>query len=194
MHSSPSTYYIIFAAITALAILFQAFVLLGIFFAVRKGVDKVVDVTDEVKRQALPVIVSTRNLLEDISPKLKTATKNLTEVSYTLRNQASNVNKSVEALLDKTDAQIGRIDEMVTDAFNAVDQAAKAVEKTVSVPARRVSSIVNGVKTGVEVFMGRKKHSSPNSPGAAETEAVKAEEQSGPDQTIQPPPTTSSSS
>jgi hypothetical protein len=194
MHSSPSTYYIIFTAVTALGILLQAVVLLAIFFAVRKAIGKLHEVTDDVRQQALPVIASTRSLLEDISPKLKIATSNLTEVSYTLRHQANHVNKTMEALLNKTDVQIDRIDEMVTGAFNAVDQASRVVEKTVSVPARRVSGIVNGFKAGMEVFIGRKKQSAPNGPGAGKIREQGGSGSDDPDQIIQPPPTTSSPS
>jgi ElaB/YqjD/DUF883 family membrane-anchored ribosome-binding protein len=168
MHSSPPIYYIVFTAVTAVGVLLQALVLLAIYFAVRKSVSKLHAVTDEVRQEALPLLASARSLVEDISPKLKVATSNLMEVSYTLRQQASHINATVEALLDKTNAQISRVDEMVTGTFDAVNQATQAIENAVDVPIRRVSAIVSGIKTGVGVFIGRKRHASRNGSSAAE--------------------------
>jgi len=161
MQSLPPIYYIIFTAVTALAVLLQALVLLAIYLALRKTLGKLHAVTDEVKGQVLPLVASTKSLIDDISPKLKVATSNLTEVSQTLRQQATHLNGTVESLLDKTNAQVSRVDEMVTAAFDAVDHAARTIEGAVSVPVRRVSGIVNGVRTGVEVFFGTRKYPSP---------------------------------
>lgn len=166
-HSLSPVYYIVFTAVTALAVLLQALVLLGIYFAIRKSMGKLHEVADEVKGKTLPILSTTQNLLEDISPKLKIATSNLTEVSHTLRHQANHLNGTVESLLDKTNAQIGRVDEMVTATFNALDQASRAVEVAVALPARRVSGVIHGVRAGVEVLLGKKSHSSTNGTSGA---------------------------
>jgi uncharacterized protein (DUF885 family) len=150
MHASPPTYYIIFTAVTAVAVLLQAFVLLAIFIALRKSMN-------EMKEKVLPAVASARSLLEDVGPKLKVATTNLAEVSHTLRQQAEHLNQTVESLLNKTDAQVSRVNEIVTAVFNAVDQASKALENAVSVPARRVTGVINGVRAGVEALVGRRK-------------------------------------
>jgi hypothetical protein len=162
MHASPPTYYVIFTAVTAAAVLLQAFVLLAIFIALRKSMSEFREIAQEVKEKALPAIVSARSLIEDVSPKLKVATSNLMEVSHTLRHQSKHINETVESLLNKTDAQVRRVDEMVTATFNAVDQASKALENAVSIPARRVTGVIHGVRAGVEAFVGRRKYSSGN--------------------------------
>jgi methyl-accepting chemotaxis protein len=162
MHNLPPIYYIIFTAVTALGVLLQAFVLLAIFFAVRKAAEKLHKVTDE----ALPAIASTKSLLEDISPKLKVAVSNLTEVSHTLRHQANHLDETVETLLNKTNAQVKRVDAMVTGAFDAMDHASKVVEGVVAAPARRVSGVIQGLKAGVEVFLAKK----PAAPEVPKTE------------------------
>jgi hypothetical protein len=156
MHSLPPIYYIIFTAITSLGVLLQALVLLGIYLAIRKSTGKLHEVVDELKGKALPAIASTQSLLDDISPKLKIATSNLTEVSHRLRHQANQMNVTVDSLLEKTNAQINRVDEMVTATFDAMNQVSRAVETAVSLPARRVSGVLHGLRVGVEVLLGRK--------------------------------------
>jgi hypothetical protein len=161
MHSSPPTYYIVFTAVTAVGVLLQAFVLLAIFFALRKSMGDFREIAREVKEKALPAIASAHSLIDDVSPKLKVATSNLAEVSHTLRLQANHVNETIESLLNRTDVQIRRVDEMVTATFNAVDQASRALESAVSAPARRVSGIIHGVKAGVEAFVGKRSSRAP---------------------------------
>jgi uncharacterized protein (DUF885 family) len=157
MHASPPTYYIIFTAVTAVAVLLQAFVLLAIFIALRKSMSEFQAIANEMKDKVLPAVASARSLLEDVSPKLKVATTNLAEVSHTLRQQAEHLNQTVESLLNKTDAQVSRVNEMVTAVFNAVEQASRALEIAVSIPARRVTGVINGVKAGVEALVGRRR-------------------------------------
>ena len=118
----------IFTAILAVSVLLQAGVLLGMFIAMRRSAIKMQGLADEVKEKALPALVTTRSLLEDLAPKLKSATADLAEVLHTLRHQTTHVSESLDALLNKTNAQVNRVDEMVTATFDALDYASKAVE------------------------------------------------------------------
>jgi ABC-type transporter Mla subunit MlaD len=161
MHALPPTYYIIFTAVTAVAVLLQALVLLAIFIALRKSLSEFQKIANE---KVLPAVASARSLLEDVGPKLKVATTNLAEVSHTLRHQADHLSQTVESLLNKTDAQVSRVNELVTAVFNAVDQASRALENAVSAPARRVTGVINGVRAGVEVLVGRRRPAPTNAP------------------------------
>lgn len=150
----------IFTAITAISVLIQAGVLLGMFIVMRKSTVKMLGLVDEVKAQALPAIASSKELLEDIAPKLKVATANLTEVSHTLRNESKHVSETVDELLAKVNAQMNRVDGMVTSTFDAVDRVTGSVEDAISTSGRRFSGVVNGVRTGVGVFLGSRRRSS----------------------------------
>jgi uncharacterized membrane protein len=187
MHSLSPTVYIVFTAVTAAGVLLQAFVLLAIYFAIRRSSDKLHETLDEVKAKALPAIDSAQSLLNDVSPRLKTATTNLTEVSQTLRGQASHVNATVESLLEKVNVQIERVDEMVTATFNALSQASRAVEMAIGTPARRVSGLLHGLRVGVEVLMKGRKNGGPT-PSVEETvspESAQAEPSAAAKSTVQ---------
>jgi hypothetical protein len=163
MQSVPQSYILvlaIFTAVTAISVLIQAGVLLGMFIAMRKAMAKMMGVVDEVKTQALPAIASSKELLEDIAPKLKVATANLTEVSHTLRHETTHVSEIVDELLAKVNAQVNRVDGMVTATFDAVDRATGSVEGAISTSGKRFSGVINGVRTGVRVFLGTRRRSS----------------------------------
>lgn len=150
----------IFTAITAISVLIQAGVLLGMFIVMRKSTVKMLGLVDEVKAQALPAIASSKELLEDIAPKLKVATANLTEVSHTLRHESKHVSETVDELLAKVNAQMNRVDGMITSTFDAVDRVTGSMEDAISTSGRRFSGVINGVRTGVGVFLGSRRRSS----------------------------------
>jgi len=159
MQTSPaSDFYlvlVIFTAITAFSLLLQACCLLVMAVVVRKTMKKVQAIADEAKGKALPVIASAQTLLDDISPKLKTATSELSELSQKVRHQAQNVNQTMDNALVKANAQIRRIDEILTTTINAVDHATKTIEGALASPTRRISGIIHGVRVGLGVFLGK---------------------------------------
>lgn len=156
MSPVPQSYILllaIFTIVTAISVLIQAGVLLGMFIVLRKSMVKMQAVVDEVKEKALPAIASTRTLIEDVTPKLKSVTADLTEVTHTARAQAKNVGESMDDLLAKANAQINRVDRLTTGAIDAVDHASHAIESAVTVPVKHVSGIINGLKAGFGVFV-----------------------------------------
>ena len=174
MQSIPQSYILvlaIFTAVTAIAVLIQAGVLLGMFIVMRKAMVKVMRVVDE----ALPAISASKELLEDIGPKLKTATANLTEVSETVRHEAKYVSETVDEVLAKVNTQLNRVDRIVTSTFDAVDHVTGSVEGALSSSGRRFSGVINGVKTGVEVFFGSKRRSSYRDANGASSSAGEPE-------------------
>lgn len=165
METVPQSYILvlaIFTAITAVAVLIQAGVLLGMFIVMRKSMMKMQALADEVKGKALPALTTTQALLEDLAPKLKVATANLTEVTHTLRTETKHVTETVDVLLNKANVQMNRVDGMLTATFDAVDHAAHAMENAVTVPVRRFSGVVNGVRTGVEFLFRSNRRSAYN--------------------------------
>jgi hypothetical protein len=152
----PPVYYIVFTAVTALGVLLQAFVLLAIYIAIRRTIARLHEVTDELKQQVLPTIATARNLLEDVSPKLKVASSNLVAASQSLRHQANHASATVDELLDMTMVQAARVDEIVTAGIDSAAYAAQAVQHAFSVPVRQVSALVAALKAAFEVLRGRK--------------------------------------
>lgn len=167
----PTIYYIIFTAVTAAGVVLQALVLLGMFLAIRKSMQKMHETTDELKVHVVPAAAAARRLIEDISPKLKIASTNLVEASHSLRHQANHINATVDDVLNKTTAHVAHVDEMVGAIFTSVNHASTALQHAVAAPYKQFSGIVAGVKAGFSVL--RRKE--PVAEEAVSTEAVVSE-------------------
>jgi methyl-accepting chemotaxis protein len=149
---TPQIVFIIFTAVTSVGVLIQAFVLLGMYFAVKKTTDKVHELSDQLKQHLVPTIATTRNLVEEISPKVKVITSNLVEASSTLRSQAEHINKTLVGVADMAEAQASRVDEMATAVLDGLTQATAAVQHGIATPLKQVSGVFNGLRAGMDVL------------------------------------------
>jgi len=148
----PPYIYIIFTAATAIGVLIQAGILLGMFFGLRKLQNRIEHILNHVSDHALPLIASSKVLLHELSPQVKTITSNLLEVSETLKHESHNIKGSVDDVLEKTRAQTARVDEMVSGTLDGLSHASAAIQHGIEAPLRQLSGIFNGLKAGFGVF------------------------------------------
>jgi hypothetical protein len=151
-NSTTQTLLVIFIAVAAVSILMQAGFTVAMFFGARKAQKKLMDLADDVRLHALPAIMSSREVIQDISPKLKSITENLNATSATFRSRADQVSGFVGDVTGKAQAQASRVDGMVKGTLDQLTFAVQAIEHGVAAPVRQVNGIINGLRAGVEVM------------------------------------------
>lgn len=156
LHTLPPIYYIVFTAVTAIAMVLQMLILLGIWLSVRSAFKKLSQTAEELQVKVTPTVAAVHDLLDDMSPKLKNAAGNLNEATHTLRTQTEQWNAALNSLLERTTKQVNRVDAMTTAAFDTIENLARAIETMVEIPARRISKMVRGVRAGFDVLFGKK--------------------------------------
>jgi hypothetical protein len=149
---TPQIVFIIFTAVTSVGVLIQAFVLLSMFFAVKKATSEARELSDQLKQHLVPTLAITRNLVEDISPKIKVATSNLVEASSILRSQAEHINKTVAQVADIAQTQASRVDEMATAVLDGITQATAAIQHGIATPLKQVTGVLHGLRVGFDVL------------------------------------------
>ena len=155
MDKSSQTLLVIFIAVAAVSILMQAGFTLGMFIGARKAQKKLMALADDVRLHALPVIMSSRELIQDITPKLKTITENLAAISTTLRSKTEQVGGLVADVTNRAEAQAARVDGMVKGTLDHLTSAVQAIEHGIAVPVRQVNGILNGLRAGVDVMRNK---------------------------------------
>lgn len=144
----------LFIALTGIAILLQAVVLLLLYLGVRKSSAHMEAVADEVKTKALPALEAVQTLLKELSPKLHIIAENLTETTHSVRAQVERVDATVSDAVDRSRLQIIRADELLTRTLDRVEETSEMVHKTVVSPVRQVSGLIQGVTAGIEFLVG----------------------------------------
>lgn len=142
-------------AVTSIGILIQACVVIAIFIAGRKALTKVTQLVEDAREHLTPVLATSRGLLEDVSPKIKVITTNLTEVSDALRHQSNKINSAVDEVVGRTRNQAARVDGIVTGTLDGINNATASIQEGISAPVRKVTGFVNGLRAALDVLLQR---------------------------------------
>ncbi len=181
-----STIQILFIIFFILSVVVEIGVLLGLLIAALVTIKKLLAIVEEVKGKALPIVGDLRNVVQDVTPKVKTISGHLVEISATVRDQAKHVNTTVDDVVDKTRAQANKVDEMVSAVLGGLSHAGSTVSAGVSKPVRRISSLLHGLRVGIDHLFAQKTRRNGSAYRAGYEQGAED------DQTIHPPPTTSS--
>jgi hypothetical protein len=155
----------LFVALTGIAVLLQAGVLVALYFAVRKTSSRLEAVSEEVKTKALPTIDAAQSLLTELRPKLQVVADNMMETTTTVRSQVERVDATVNDALERARLQVIRADEMFGRTLDRVEQTSDIVTRTVVSPVRQVSGIIRGVTAGVEFLLSHRARKNGDSRG-----------------------------
>jgi methyl-accepting chemotaxis protein len=151
----------VFIGIAALAILLQAGILAGMFFALRKTSEKVNSLAEEVKTKVLPTAELAHSMVSDLRPKIETLVDNVSVSTTVLRTQLERVDATLTDIVDRTRLQVIRADEFVTSTMDKLEETRETVQRTVVSPVRQISGLMHGLTVGVETFFSRRRGRSP---------------------------------
>jgi uncharacterized protein YoxC len=146
-----------FVALTGVAVLLQAIVLLAIFVTLRKTARSIQEQVQDIRTSVLPVLDNTQALLADtrallgrVGPRIESATTDLAEITRGLRVQTVEVQVTAQDIMQRVRKQSGRIDGMVSTVLDGVDKAAEFVAGAVSRPMRQASAVLASLKAAME--------------------------------------------
>ncbi len=174
-HGIPDWIYITFTAVTAVGVLMQALVLLGMLFALKGALGRLNELSKKAEKHVIPVLQSARSLLEEVSPKLKVAAQNALEVSQsarevsvTARNETAKLAAALDDVLEKAAVQTDRVDEIVTAALSTVAHATATIQRSVATPMRQLAALLNGLRAGFDALRSKEPEAGPETVAAAE--------------------------
>lgn len=144
----------VFVALTGIAVLLQAGILLAMYLAMRASGARVEAIATEVKAKVMPTVDRAEAMLTEISPKLQVIADNLQAATTVLRDQVERVDATVKDAVDRGHLQIIRADELLTRTLDRVEQTSDMVHETVISPVRQLSGLMQGITVGLEFLFG----------------------------------------
>lgn len=151
------TLLIVSIAVTGVAVVFQALMLGGMFFALRKTSAKVELLAEEVKTKVLPTAELAHSMMTELRPKIVNVVDNVSVSTSMMRTQLERVDATLTDIVDRTRLQVIRADEFVSGTMDKLEETREAVQRTVVSPVRQISGLMHGVTAGVEAFFSRKR-------------------------------------
>jgi hypothetical protein len=153
--SGNSRLLMIFIGIVAFSMLVQAVVVIVFAVGAAKTTKRLMEIIEEVRGKAMPVLHETHGLIRDTSPKIKIITENFVETSHIVRSKAQEFDATASDVNLKARAQVDRVDEMVSSVLNTTAEITSNLQKAIRVPVREFSGLMNGLKAGLDVLVGR---------------------------------------
>lgn len=153
MHTiSEQTVELLVVAAVAVTMLIQAIVMLAVLSAVRAAAKSMREDIADVRSAIVPVVDNVRELMVRTAPNLESATVDLAAMTHNLRHQTADVQTAANEILDRIRQQSARVDQKLTDIFDAVDRATHFMTDSVSKPLRQISGILASAKAVIETL------------------------------------------
>jgi len=150
-----------FVAVTALAVVTQACVLVAIYLMSKRLSSQMERFMAETREMMVPVKAITENL--------KVASSNILEIGVSAREQFRRVESMVTDTGDVLRAQLNRLEEVTKDVADRIDSTADLVQSTVLRPVREVAAVAKGFGRGFD-FLFRRNKKPTNSAGSSSVE------------------------
>jgi hypothetical protein len=157
LSSGNSRLLMVFVGMVAVALIVQAIALIAMAVGAAKARKRGLEIVEEVRLKLMPIMDNTHSFIQDTAPKVKIITENFAETSHVIRSKAQEFDVTASDLNAKTRAQAARVDGIVTSALNTTTDVAETIQRGIKIPLREVSGIINGVKAGLDVLVGRAK-------------------------------------
>jgi hypothetical protein len=141
----------LFVALTAIAIITQAGVLIAIYLMSKRLSDQVERFMRDTREMMLPV--------RSIAENLRVASANLVEIGLSAREQFRRVEAIVTDTGEALHLQLARFDRVSQDVINRINETAEIVQDSVVRPAREIAALAKGLSRGFGAFLFRKSRS-----------------------------------
>ncbi len=149
----------VFIALTGIAVLLQAGVLLAMYLAMRKTTNDLQALASEVRTKVMPSIEQAQQIIAELRPKIDVIAENVRETSTTVKSQVQRLDATVNDMVDRARLQVIRADELLSRTFDRVEHTSEVVQKTVVSPVRQISGLMQGITVGLEfLFAGRRRN------------------------------------
>jgi hypothetical protein len=157
LSSGNSKLLMVFVAMVAIALVVQAIALVVMAVGAAKARKRGLEIVEELRLKVMPILDSSHGFIQDTAPKVKIITENFVETSHVIRAKAQEFDSTASDLNSKTRAQVARVDGMVTSVLNTTSDISETVQRGFKIPVREFSGLMNGLKAGLDVLVGRTK-------------------------------------
>jgi hypothetical protein len=163
LSSGNSRLLMFFVGMVAVALIAQACALIGMAIGAAKTRKRGLEIFEEIRAKMMPVLENSHGFIQETGPKVKIITDNLVEVSHVVRAKAMEFDATATDLNSKTRAQMNRVDGMMTSVLDTTSDISQTVTRGIKMPVREFSGLMNGLKAGLDVLVGRSKGPGRNS-------------------------------
>ena len=145
----------IFVALTAVAVMLQAGVLIAIYLVTKRTAEQFDKFTKDARELMVP--------MKSIADNMKTVSEDFIEVGLSAKEQFRRVEAIITDAGQSLQAQIDRFDRVSKSVAQRIDETAEVVQDSIVSPVRDISAFAKGLTRGFQFFFSRKARNSEES-------------------------------
>src|SRR5271156_309885 len=149
------TWVVISVVIAAIAIVFQACMLTAMFLQMKRTMERVERLTDNLETRVGPILTRVQILLEDTQPKISEMVADAAHVVYLARGQAQKLDRVVSEATDRLRGQMVAADRILTGTLETIEDVGVQFKRDFWGPVKKASAVVQGIKIGLDVLRSR---------------------------------------
>lgn len=146
------TIQLVIIAVAGLAVVLQAFFMLGILLALMKAAKSIQEQIREIRSSVVPLIADSQEFLTRVGPEIEAATTDVAAIVHGVRVYGAEMEASATDIIELVHAQTARVDTMVTGVLDSVDRVGGIVNGVVHKPAKQLFGILASIKAVVETL------------------------------------------
>jgi hypothetical protein len=138
----------LFVALTAIAVVLQAGVLIAIYLVAKRTSEQVDRFTKDARQLIGPI--------KSVADNMKTVSEDLASLGVSAREQVRRIEALITDAGQALQVQIERFDRASKNVADRVDETAEAVQDSILSPVREISALAKGLTRGFQAFFFRK--------------------------------------
>lgn len=147
----------IFVGLTALALLTQAAILVGVYLRLRQVDEDTRALRRALNEQSGPILSNLADITLTVRENGRLIADDLTALSGDARRQMEKFDRLTDEMADRLRMQILRLDELMTLTLDNLERAGATVKETVGGPVREAAAVIQGVKAAIDLINSRRR-------------------------------------
>jgi hypothetical protein len=134
--------------LACIAFLVQAVVVVLLYRVAQNTQSKIMPLVARVD----PILVTTRQILEESKPRVAEVSAEVVEISKTARRQADRIGDLLAESSERAKARLAQIDRTVDETVEQVEVVGEAVKTAVLKPVKEVNGLMAGMKAALSTY------------------------------------------
>ncbi len=156
----------IFTGLVALALLLQGIALLAISRKVRELSAKLDYLSTKLTDQADSLTVKVESFLSIVkstAEKVQAVQENVAAITKVVHDRVVEVDAFINEATDAGRLQMARLQDALDTTLRRIDETIDTLQNAIIVPITEAQAIIRGIRSGLDVFFGRRRLSSSRS-------------------------------
>lgn len=143
---------VVFVALTGVALMVQAIVMLVAFLSMRKTIASLHSDVQEMRTSVMPILSISKDLLEKVAPKAESILTDMADLSERFRDQTVQLQATTTEILDRVHRQTTRVDTIITGVIDGIEHTSNVIADSVGKPVRQISAMLASAKAFLSVL------------------------------------------